>query len=146
MPNFSDASKKQLDTCILPLQKLAYAAIRYVNFTVLEGHRGEEAQNKDFREGKSKLQWPNGNHNKFPSYAFDVAPYPIDWGSDIHKKARFYYLAGVMFQEFNRLQEDGLISGGLALRWGGDWDGDKDFSDQTFDDLGHYEIVNRVES
>jgi hypothetical protein len=29
---------------------------------------------------------------------------------------------------------------GIGLRWGGDWDSDKDFSDQNFDDLVHWEL------
>lgn len=140
---FSSASKKQLDTCIWQLQELANEAIKSTDFTILEGHRDEEAQNKAFKSGNSHLPWPKGNHNKLPSYAFDVAPYPIDWGSDLHKKARFYYLAGVMFRVFYELQAESKMPKNLMLRWGGDWDGDKDFSDQTFDDLGHYEIIER---
>jgi peptidoglycan L-alanyl-D-glutamate endopeptidase CwlK len=27
------------------------------------------------------------------------------------------------------------------IRWGGDWDGDQDFRDQTFDDLAHFELI-----
>ena len=29
----------------------------------------------------------------------------------------------------------------IKLRWGGDWNDNKDFSDQTFDDLVHFELV-----
>ena len=39
------------------------------------GHRNKEDQNKAFAEGKSKLKWPKGKHNKLPSQAVDAAPY-----------------------------------------------------------------------
>ena len=29
----------------------------------------------------------------------------------------------------------------VTLRWGGDWDGDRDFKDQRFIDLPHFELV-----
>jgi len=43
-------------------------------------------------------------------------------------------LAGVML---NAAQEMGI-----RVRWGGDWDGDGSTKDQTFHDLGHYELFN----
>ena len=30
---------------------------------------------------------------------------------------------------------------GIAIPWGGDWDGDGDFSDQRFHDLPHFELT-----
>lgn len=82
-----------------------------------------------FRVGKSKLQWPNSNHNSEPSLAVDVAPYPIDWS----KTNRFFYLAGAV----------GAIaqSKGYTIRWGGNWDGDNVFDDQTFNDYCHFELI-----
>ena len=29
----------------------------------------------------------------------------------------------------------------VSLRWGGDWDGDGDRTDQTFNDLMHWELI-----
>ena len=29
---------------------------------------------------------------------------------------------------------------GIKIRWGGDWDSDFDFKDQTFNDLVHFEL------
>ena len=31
---------------------------------------------------------------------------------------------------------------GIKIRWGGDWDSDGDLDDQTFMDLGHFELVD----
>ena len=49
------------------------------------------------------------------------------------KLGKFYMLAGHILQTAQQLN--------ITLRWGGDWDHDFDFTDQSFDDLGHYEIV-----
>jgi hypothetical protein len=57
-----------------------------------------------------------------------VAPYPIDW----ENTNRFFYLAGLV---------EGLASiMGIKVVFGGDWDADKDFSDQRFNDLPHYQV------
>ncbi len=31
---------------------------------------------------------------------------------------------------------------GIELRWGGDWDRDAEFDDQTFNDLPHFELYD----
>ena len=31
---------------------------------------------------------------------------------------------------------------GIRLRWGGDWDGDNELRDQTFNDLVHFEVID----
>ncbi len=128
MPSFSARSLEKLNTCDERLQKIMKEAIKHVDFTILEGHRDEETQNEYFRQGKSKLKYPKGKHNSIPSKAIDVAPYPIDW-SDTR---RFDHLAGIIV---------GIgLTMGIKLRWGGDWDGDYSFKDQTFHDLPHFEL------
>ena len=110
-------------------------AIAVVDFTVIETHRDKETQTNHFNEGRSKVKWPHSKHNRLPSRAIDIAPWPIpiDWGeSDPKEMARFYYLAGVV---------QGIASKyGIELRWGGDWDSDSIFSDNGFDDLLHFEM------
>lgn len=133
MNQYSDNSENQLKTCDVQLQHLFRAVLPYVNHTILVGHRNEEDQHKAFLTGKSKLDWPNGNHNKLPSSAVDAAPYPIDFSESHKNLARFYYFAGfVKAMAFHM---------GLKIRWGGDWDSDNDFKDQKFDDLVHFELV-----
>ena len=103
--------------------------IKIMDFSVTCGHRDEVEQQRLFREGKSKLQYPKSKHNRMPSMAVDIAPYPIDWND----KERFILLAGIMIgvaHEHN-----------IKLRWGGDWNGDFDMKDQTFNDLAHFEIL-----
>lgn len=132
MPAFGDRSRAQLLTLDPTLRAILEEAIKHYDFIVLEGHRGEEAQNRAFREGRSKLPWPKGNHNKSPSTAADIAPYPIDWDSK-HAAKKFAFLAGLV---------TGIAaSKGVRIRWGGDWDGDGQMADQSFHDLPHVELV-----
>jgi peptidoglycan L-alanyl-D-glutamate endopeptidase CwlK len=126
---FSERSKKNLSECHPDLQAVAVEAIKIIDFAVLEGHRPREEQEKAFHKGLSKVQWPESNHNKKPSEAMDIAPYPIDWNN----KERFYYLAGIIM---------GIAHAkGIELRYGGDWDRDGDITDQNFMDLVHFERV-----
>lgn len=129
MPSFGTKSQAELDTCHEDLQKVANKAIQIMDFSVVDGHRTEEQQNDYFERGVSKIQWPDGKHNKTPSQAFDLAPYPIDWSNKPKAIARFYLLAGVVLAVAAEMN--------IKLRWGGDWDGDWDLFDQNFDDLGH---------
>jgi peptidoglycan LD-endopeptidase CwlK len=132
MPKFSQRSLDQLDTIHPTLREILEEAIKVSDFIVLEGHRGEEAQNKAFREGRSKIQWPKGNHNKSPSTAADIAPVPIDWDSK-HAGKKFAFLAGIVTGV--------AATKGVKIRWGGDWDGDGQMNDQSFHDLPHVELV-----
>ena len=128
MPKFSTRSKAALDTAHPKLKELFNEVIKHWDCIVLEGHRGKAAQDKAFREGKSKTPWPTSKHNKSPSLAVDVAPYPIDWKNS----ERFYAFAGFVI---------GIAKmKGIEIRWGGDWDSDRDFKDQTFFDLPHFEL------
>ena len=134
MPNFSQASKDKLATCHKDLQTIFNEVIKYFDCTILVGYRGEVEQNKAFEEGKSKLKFPFGEHNKMPSCAVDVAPFPINW----EDKDRFYYFAGFVMGIAAELKEQGIIS--IGLTYGGDWDGDTDLHDQILYDLVHFEV------
>ncbi len=135
MPFFSPQSYNQLSTCHPDLQILFNEVIKYVDCKVIEGHRGQEAQDKAYADGKSKLKWPNGNHNKTPSDAVDVYPWPIQ----INNTKRFYYFAGFVMGIAAKLKAEGKIK--HDIRYGGDWDRDYDPSDQQFVDLVHFEVV-----
>lgn len=128
--------KKNLLSCQDELQVLFNAVGQYKDIAIIEGHRGEERQNKAFKEGKSDKQWPDGKHNKLPSWAVDVAPckikgdkVEIDWNDT----KSFYDLYKFVSDIAKILYID--------LRWGGDWDRDGDYNDQRLMDLVHYELV-----
>lgn len=135
MPSFSENSLKELKTCHTKLQELLKEAINEFNFSVIEGHRGEERQNRLYREGKSKLRYPDSKHNDEPSLAVDIAPYypegpHIRW--DNHKD--FVLLHGYL---------QGLaVSQGVTIRSGVNWDMDNTVSDTEFYDWPHIELVN----
>lgn len=120
MPSFSKRSLDNLAQCDERLQKVAKECIKTFDFTVIQGFRGEADQNKAFREGKSKLQWPASKHNRRPSHAFDATPVPLDW-DDI--KA---------FQAMGRAMKQAAHKVGVKITWGGDW--------KSFKDFPHFEI------
>ena len=128
MPSFSDTSKKRLSTCDEKLQTLFNEVVKHFDCSVICGHRGEKAQNKAYKAGNSQKQFPHGKHNKLPSNAVDVAPYPLDWDD----RERFQYFAGFVLGTAKQLN--------LDIRYGGDWDSDNDLKDNNFDDLVHFEI------
>lgn len=128
MPTFGKQSLSRLATCHTDLQMVLKEAIKTVDFTILEGHRGKELQNLYFSQGKSKLRWPASLHNQTPSRAVDVAPWPIDW-SDIRRFNRLLsFIQGVGF---------GM---GVPLRIGGDWNSDFIFNDR-WEDWPHIELA-----
>ena len=140
MYKFGETSKKRLDTCHIDLQKICNEVIKYYDFSILEGERTLEQQQIYFKEGKSKLDGiiKKSKHQSSPSMAVDIAPYPIDFKNEDKAKARFYHLAGYIQMASSLLYNKGEIS--HKVRWGGDWDSDKDFKDQSFDDLPHFEL------
>lgn len=130
MPAFGKASQEKLATCDPRLQKVFNEVIKHFDCTVIEGHRGEAAQNKAFAEGKSKLKYPQSKHNKTPSLAADVLPYPIDWNDT----NRMRYFAGFVV---------GIAATmGIKIRWGGDWNQNTELKDNSFNDLPHFELVD----
>ena len=128
MPRFGKKSKQQLSTCEKDLQLVFNEVIKYVDCSVLEGHRNAERQNKLHEAGNTKVMYPKGRHNAFPSRACDVVPYPIDWKD----RERFHLFAGFVLGVANQM--------GINLRWGGDWNQDFEVDDNMFDDFPHFEL------
>ena len=128
MAKFGKRSKERLATCDERLQEVFNEVIKYVDCSVLEGHRSAARQNRLYEEGKTKVRYPKGRHNASPSLAVDVAPYPIDWDD----RERFHLFAGYVL---------GVARGlGYTLRWGGDWNQNFEVDDNQFDDFPHFEI------
>lgn len=121
MPKFSVRSQNNLSQCHPDIQKVMNEVIKFTDFSVLVGYRGKEDQDKAVADGHSNLAWPDSKHNKHPSLAVDIAPYPIDW-DDIN---RFFYLAGVVLTIAQQ--------NGINLKWGGYWTSLKDYP--------HFELI-----
>lgn len=135
MPRFSQTSFSKLTTCHPDLQVLFFEVIKTFDCTILEGYRNQIDQEKAFAEGNTKLHWPDGKHNIQPSTAVDVSPYPIDWKN----YKRMYWFAGYVMGIANKLKEAGRMA--HAVRYGGDWNSDKNIDNETFKDLVHFELV-----
>ena len=99
--------------------------------TVVQGRRSKEDQDRAFKEGKSKLKYPQSRHNSDPSEAVDIAPFvngKVSWNTQ-----HCLVLAGLMLAAASEL--------GIKVRWGGNWDRDGEpVTDQTFNDLVHFEL------
>ena len=115
MAKFGKRSRSNLATCHADIQKVLNEAIKYFDFSVICGYRGKKAQNEAYKKGFSKLKFPLGKHNKKPSLAVDLAPYPIDWKDNL----RFAFMAGVIMTIADQM--------GIELEWGGHWKSFKDY-------------------
>lgn len=129
MPKFGKRSALILKDVHPDLVMVLNEVINYFDFTVISGHRGQKEQTDIYHAGNSKTPWPNSKHNKNPSHAVDIAPYPVDW-NDIE---RFIYLAGHIMATGQRY--------GVKLRWGGDWGRSHMKVKHAFKDWGHFEIL-----
>jgi peptidoglycan L-alanyl-D-glutamate endopeptidase CwlK len=130
MPKFGKKSKYKLLSCDYRLQEVFNEVIKYVDCSVLEGHRDERTQDRYFEEGKTKVRYPMGRHNTKPSRAVDVVPYPIDW----EDRERFHLFSGFVLGMARRM--------GYVIRWGGDWNMNFEVDDNKFDDFPHFEITD----
>lgn len=122
MPSFGANSKRHRDTCHPDLKRVLNEAIKHYDFSVIWGHRGQSQQDRAFNEGNSQVKWPNSKHNKQPSHAFDVVPYP---GGFSNPDEEFYELATHILGAASKC--------GVRLRWGGHW--------TRFKDLAHFELI-----
>ena len=128
MPRFGRKSRERLKTCDNKLQKIFNEVIKHVDCSILEGHRDKDRQNKLYEEEKTKVKYPDGRHNRQPSSAVDVTPYPVDW-EDRERQTLF---AGFVIGVASQMN--------INLRWGGDWDQDFQVVDNRFDDFPHFEL------
>jgi len=120
---------RNLQECHMDLQVVCQQAIKFYDFSVIEGYRGELTQERYYRNGTSQLRYPNSKHNQHPSLAVDLAPWPTLYSD----KDQMFLLAGIFLSTANSM--------GVKIRWGGDWDGDWEMTDQKFVDLHHFELL-----
>lgn len=128
MPYFNDVSRSNLVSCRSELIRIANTVIKHFDCSVICGFRDKDKQDEVFRLGYSKLQWPFSKHNRNPSWAIDLAPFPIDWDD----RDRFILLAGHVMEIAYAM--------GIPLTWGGDWNRNNIIKDERFQDLGHFQL------
>jgi len=138
--SYGSASRQRLATCDPRIKLIMRKALALglVDISIIEGVRVKEEQNRFYymRPQKSKVKWPYSKHNiinpKDKSLAFDAGPF-IN-GKVSYNFNHCCYLAGIIIALSASL--------GIKLRWGGNWDMDGEpITDQDFQDLIHYEIV-----
>ena len=135
MATFGHDSLSKISSLHPLWEPILHDVIKWFDFKVTCGHRTMEDQTKAYLAGLSKKRWPESKHNPMPSIAVDVAPYHatpphIRWNAT----KEFYFLAGAILEAAESFDTE--------VRWGGDWDRDGDLYDQTFMDLGHFELVS----
>lgn len=77
-------------------------------------------------------------HNKYPSEAVDVIPYPFrqrDWKD----RDKWHLWIGYVLGIADRLYDEGLMMRRVIS--GCDWDKDWETSDNEFDDFPHLELI-----
>ena len=128
MYKFGKRSKSRLKGIDPRLREVLDELIKIMDVTIIEGVRSTEKQQEYFKKGKRKIDGIKKKGQHQIGKAVDLAPYPIDWND----RDRFYYMGGMLRGIGHML--------GYKLRFGGDWDGDGQTKDNSFDDLVHIEI------
>lgn len=144
MSSFGNTSIRKLETCHADWQLILNEAIKKdfniklddgtfvkFDFTVVEGHRSLETQQKYFKEGHTTCDGivKKSFHQSSPSMAVDLVPYHsggVHWDD----QKLWKILARVIFDTVQNLKDDGLIK--KNIRWGGFW--------TSFDDKPHWEL------
>ena len=135
MPVFSKRSQERLATCRPELSLVFNEVVKHWDCTILSGRRDREEQDELYAQGRSQLKFPYSKHNTYPlSTAVDVAPWRsvaphINW----EDKCEFYAFARYVLIVAQQL--------GISLRWGGDWDSDWDYREESFFDGVHFELA-----
>jgi peptidoglycan L-alanyl-D-glutamate endopeptidase CwlK len=120
MPKFSSRSLKARKELHPLLQEIVDAAIKEIDFVILDAQRGRAEQEYAFQSKKSKARFGQSAHNYTPAVAMDLVPYPIDW-KDVNR-----------FKSLQRVIMRIAKEKGVPLTWGGTW--------KTLVDMPHYEL------
>ena len=127
---WSKQSRAVRNTLCWELQVLVDDLLTYMDVSLTTGHRTKQEQN-DLYPTFTKVRWPHGKHNSYPSTAVDMQPYPYP-RKENDLRAGLGYMAGLctLIAEAH----------GFKIRWGGDWNRNGDVTDQEFNDLFHIEV------
>lgn len=131
MPKFGPKSLARRLELHPNLRGILDEAIQIIDFTIVCGFRGREAQEQAVKDGASTKHFPDSKHNRTPSLAADLCPYRngLQWKD----REAFYLLGGVL--------KTVAFKQGIKIRLGMDWDMDNDLHDNTLTDLPHIELA-----
>ena len=157
MARFGAKSKAQLDTLHPGLRAALEGVIPWLDFSVREGYRSDEDQQTAYDAGVSNAKPGESLHNRYPSWAVDVYPYPLSQ-TEFDEFAKHGRNAGPIFARFamiaaavTQAAREGYIDPKdgkrkfVELRWGADWDMDEKDLGAGFNDSPHIEIVRVIE-
>lgn len=107
-------------------------AIKLVDFSVLEGHRDCDKQNEAYAAGFSKAVCGKSKHNSLPALAIDICPYPFK---------PEYWNQPEVWAGLAKIILDCAQRENVAMRWGGDWNQNGKWEDESFFDGAHFELM-----
>jgi len=129
MAKYSKRSMDRLEGVHPLLVDWAFELVTVMDCTVVSGVRSLTTQRQYVATGASKtMKSKHLEQSDGYGHALDLAPYPIDWD----RLRSFDLLAGIGLGLAFKM--------GIHIRWGGDWSQDMDVYDQSFNDVGHFEI------
>lgn len=120
MPKFGLKSLQNKKTLHPLLQEIVDEAIKHTDFSIIWGYRTKEKQNEAYAKGNSQLRFPLSKHNRNPSEAMDLVPWPVDWNNI------------PAFEQLSKLIKWIAKEKEIEIVWGGDW--------KRFRDYAHYEL------
>lgn len=127
----SEKSSRILFTCHKPLIDVFKEVLFYKDISILEGYRGEQAQEEAKNKGNSKASFGESAHNYKPSLAVDVVPYPIP--TKEVDGVKVWDDESPEWEELHEIVQEICLQFGVKLTWGGDF--------TSFKDKPHYELT-----
>jgi len=120
---FGKSSTRRLKTCHKAIRAVMVLALSKSNhdFSIAEGHRGQQKQDRCFEEGTSWVKFPGSYHNENPSLAVDVVPYAggAVWGCETYEDS-------MAWAEVARAIKEAAEELNVKLDWGYDlWKKDR---------------------
>jgi peptidoglycan L-alanyl-D-glutamate endopeptidase CwlK len=147
---FGNESRIKLSTAHPDLQKLFERVNEWCQCTIFTGSRSK-AEQEDFFYGTNKTGI-NPDKKKLSktldskhliqsdgfSHAIDAGPDPVEWESANYKLDCIYF-AGLVMYIAQEMYNKGEIA--HKIRYGGDWNKNGIISDESFQDIDHFEII-----
>jgi peptidoglycan L-alanyl-D-glutamate endopeptidase CwlK len=134
---FSKKSLERLKKANPVLQLVFYRMLEIsdIDFGIVCTERTIEEQKELYKNGRSKIDGVTklSKHNIAPAEAGDLMVFingQVSWESHY-----YIYLGGLFKSVCAEL--------GVQGRWGGNFDMDTDILEQDFDDIGHFEIIDK---
>lgn len=134
---FGTASEAKLKTLHPDIVRVLRRAMSYqlMDFTIFETARSASQAAANAAKGTGIVNSKHLVQADGYAHAADVYPYPTsEAGKTIFQDTkRFNVLAGIILAAAKEEK--------VKIRWGGNWDGDNQFRDNSLEDLPHFELV-----